>query len=169
MVITPSARPKMKKVPRIALAHDYFITLLTEKEGAAAIGLKVEQQQVGCRWLHYPMSIKDGQGLGNLHQFVYSFSKILMDEPYDIFVHCAAGRDRTGIFLAALMSANGLTKEQVKDVLGYLRPEILESKWYYLGFPIGEKVYELRGEHGDQVLDRFLMDDLLQPEAWRNL
>lgn len=140
-MLTVSNRPRLKAIPEIIKSHDLVVTLLTHKEGATEVGSTVKYH--GGVWVHYSLSCKRNEGMNNLVGLVWKLSD-LIKEGRKPFIHCAAGRDRSGIILAALLHGNGLTRAETEAVIRRLRPTILESKWLEVGFTTGSDLRKAR-------------------------
>ena len=58
--------------------------------------------------------------------------KILeIDEPFPCYIHCAAGKDRTGVIIVAILSAIGISPSLVRDEYmlstGLLQPTLISE------------------------------------------
>jgi len=78
-----------------------------------------------------------------LPTLVMKLSNLLMDGKR-VFIHCAAGRDRTGMVFLALLYGNGLSRVEAEEVARRVRPTILDSKWSRDGYSVGATVRGLR-------------------------
>ena len=98
--LTLSPRPKLKRIPLLAEHHDIFLTLISNSEGAQDIGKAVLKAK--RIWWHVPFrwSRINDVDFPSLCKIVEDLSLALLDKKR-VFVHCAAGIDRTGLVVLA--------------------------------------------------------------------
>lgn len=102
--LTLSPRPKIRRIKLLAPDHDIFITLISNKEGAQEIGKAVHD--VNKEWWHVPFrwSKINESVFPSLWNLVEDLSLALLNKKR-VFLHCAAGIDRTGLIaLSTLLS-----------------------------------------------------------------
>jgi protein-tyrosine phosphatase len=103
------------------------LSVLSEKEGAAAIQRHVEE--MGLRWWNLPLP--NGQPFGqerdDLIAALFLRLKQRLADGARIYIHCAAGIHRTGMIGAGLLYALGLNDAEVETALLALRPHTAEG------------------------------------------
>jgi protein-tyrosine phosphatase len=114
-------RPKKSAIAtKLDGTATHILTLLSEREGAEAIGEATER--AGLRWLWLPLSngnpaeaneAATRSMLKQVRQALMSGAKV--------FIHCSAGIHRTGMITAALLRSLDLTREESEDLLRNLR------------------------------------------------
>ena len=84
--------------------------------------------------------------------------KAILNMPKPLLFHCEAGKDRTGSFIALLLLANGVSREDALDSYnesyrGCLKETEARTKQKHPGVP--EYVFHMKEETFDQFLDLF--------------
>lgn len=116
-----SPRPKLKRIKFLAPDYDIFVTLLSNKEGAQDIGEAV--RKINKEWWHFPFrwsKLKEDD-FPHLWRLVENLSLALLNKKR-VFLHCAAGVDRTGLIALATLLSFGLDLFDAIKVIEELRP-----------------------------------------------
>ena len=105
----------------------HLVTLLSEREGARAIGEQADA--AGLRWVWLPMEgAKEpeasarqtlDEGLGRLSH--------LLDDGAWLLIHCSAGIHRTGMFAYALLRYRRLSRDDALATIDLARPHTREG------------------------------------------
>jgi protein-tyrosine phosphatase len=115
-------RPRIKAIPMLrASGCDHVVTLLSEREDAAAIGRAVQAAGMSWTWLPLPGGHPPE---GRQNDAVLSGIRVLsreLDQGRSILVHCSAGMHRTGMIAYALLRWRGHGEEESLDLLGRMR------------------------------------------------
>ena len=125
-MLTLSHRPKFKEIPLIAKTHDIIISLLRDSEGLSEIGSAFRSEK-RSRWISCPFSTKFGispQDYSRIFDTLRIANNSLFQRK-NVFIHCSAGIDRTGLFAYVLLKTGGFTKEQALEILKKKREIIL--------------------------------------------
>ncbi|HVK78548.1 MAG TPA: tyrosine-protein phosphatase [Kofleriaceae bacterium] len=136
-------RPKVAALPGLgADGCTHVVTLLAEREGAAAVGAAV--RAAGLGWIWWPLA--NGDPLprardGEARAFLASLLAVLTDGS-GVYVHCAAGIHRTGMLAYALLRQAGLDAGAARAALRRLRAVTADG------------VKDVRLAWGDRLADR---------------
>lgn len=115
-------RPKIKLIPALhEQGATHVLTLLSETEGAAAIGHAV--QRAGMAWLWFPLVSAVPPGPEKLDEVRRLFDRLraALSAGGKIFVHCSAGIHRTGMISYGLLRSVGLPQSEALSKLRSLR------------------------------------------------
>jgi hypothetical protein len=114
--------PRPKKKALAELGATAVLTLLSEREGARAIGEVA--RSAGAAWIWLPLEngrppahARDGEIASAL-----AAAKDALGGGGRVLVHCSAGIHRTGMMAYALLRLAALGAEEAKAALGKLRP-----------------------------------------------
>lgn len=115
-------RPKLNAMATLKEAGcQHLVTLLSEKEGARAIGEAA--QAAGMEWTWLPM---EGSRPPEGRRSVAVINALILlseglDDGHSILVHCSAGMHRTGMVAFALLRLRGHTEETALDTILRMR------------------------------------------------
>jgi protein-tyrosine phosphatase len=121
-------RPGRKAIPALAATGcQVVVTLLSEREGAPAIGRDVER--AGVRWIWLPLETGTPAQLGLRLPVPACLEQVsgVLDEGRSVLVHCSAGIHRTGMFAYALLRARGLDRAAALDAIAATRAHTREG------------------------------------------
>jgi hypothetical protein len=114
--------PRPKKKALAELGATTVLTLLSEREGARAIGEAA--RSAGAAWIWLPLEngrppahARDGEIVTAL-----AAAKEALARGGRVLVHCSAGIHRTGMMTYALLRLATLGAEEAKGALAKLRP-----------------------------------------------
>jgi len=115
-------RPQIKAIramPQDGCTH--VLTLLSEAEGAAAIGAAV--QAAGIRWFWFPLSSAVPPPASRLSEvcLLYQNLQTALEAQARIFIHCSAGIHRTGMVAYGFLRSQGLSPPEAVAKLQELR------------------------------------------------
>ena len=121
-------RPGRHSFPAIAAAGcTHLVTLLSEREGGAAIGLAAAAVGLGWIWLPMPSSAEPvGDARAVLEAGLGELSRLL-DAGAAMLIHCSAGIHRTGMVAYALLRSRGLSRDDALCALGAARRHTREG------------------------------------------
>jgi predicted protein tyrosine phosphatase len=121
-------RPKLKALPAMRAAGvTHLVTLLSEGEGAPAVGAAARAAGLEWIWLGLPNAqqpeppLRDKIAVG-----LVALSTLIADGAH-VAVHCSAGIHRTGMVGYALLRTCGLAPEAAAETLATLRPATAEG------------------------------------------
>lgn len=117
-------RPKVKVIRTMsALGATHVLTLLSESEGAEAIGQ--ESQNAGLGWIWLPMKSAKPAAADRREEIVAVFEQLrsVLGSDGGVYVHCSAGIHRTGMFTYAFLRHAGYSSSDAADILVALRLE----------------------------------------------
>ena len=114
-------RPKISDLARLAAAGGtHVLTLLSEREGARAIGDAVEDAGLVWLWLPLESGRPEDAGVAAVRVAIGQVRAALL-EGGRVLVHCSAGIHRTGMVSAAILRRLGLEADDVRAVLREMR------------------------------------------------
>ena len=125
--ITCYGRPNIKQLKSMISIYNinFIVTLQHAKEKPEIIGTTAKA--LGVEWFHIPLEGANGAYLSKKEtklMFIkgvnFIFSELKM-KTVNLFVHCAAGVHRTGIFLYSLLRMSGESPEIAYEALNYIR------------------------------------------------
>ncbi len=97
------------------------ITLLSQKEGGAAIGLLAASTQLAWTWIPLPGAKPPiGEARALLVERLAQLSDYL-DQGESLLIHCSAGIHRTGMVTYALLRRRGLSPAEARETIARLR------------------------------------------------
>ncbi|MCB0349750.1 MAG: dual specificity protein phosphatase family protein [Bdellovibrionales bacterium] len=125
-------RPQHRKIKNFARdGFTHIVTIQGPSEAALTIGRMVEENNMTWVWLplsraSVPSSEKEDQ---IAEEFLSQLTKIFTDSehPPRVYIHCAAGIHRTGMYTFALLRRLGYTFKQSKRLLYALSPQTAEN------------------------------------------
>lgn len=121
-------RPKKKVLWQLsALGATHVLTLLSENEGAEAIGTEV--RRAGLHWLWLPMTSADPPTEERTPDVRNCFEqmKLGITDGGSLLIHCSAGIHRTGMIAYAFLRFSGYSAEQASQILKQLRSHTFEG------------------------------------------
>jgi hypothetical protein len=115
-------RPKIRALPAWKAAGcDLVVTLLSEGEGAEALGAEIRSRNLEWFWLGLrtgrPPGVRDTVRI----RAALPVISASLDEGRSIVIHCAAGMHRTGMIAYALLRWRGCGAEDALDTIERLR------------------------------------------------
>jgi predicted protein tyrosine phosphatase len=115
-------RPKIKVLPLWAASGcDLVVTLLSDGEGAEALGAAIRALNMDWHWLAMrtgrPPGVRDTERI----RATLPIISASLDEGRSILIHCAAGMHRTGMIAYALLRWRGCGAEDALETIGRLR------------------------------------------------
>lgn len=123
--VTCFGRPGVKDIKNFKKLHNINVILTLQGEQESPEVIKKACAENDLEWLHFPV-----MGAGNFTLFkikdkliefyVYLFNR-LKKEKIKLFVHCAAGVHRTGVFLFGLIRLSGENAETSYKLLKDIR------------------------------------------------
>jgi protein-tyrosine phosphatase len=121
-------RPGRKSFPFLREAGcTRVVTLLSEKEGAAAIGEQAIKAQLAWTWIPLPGATPpSGEACTQVLERLAHLSAYL-DQGESLLIHCSAGIHRTGMLTYALLRRRGLSEAEAREVLTRLRQHTAEG------------------------------------------
>jgi protein-tyrosine phosphatase len=121
-------RPGSKSFPFLREAGcTRVVTLLSEKEGAAAIGEQATKAQLAWTWIPLPgRTPPSGEARAQVLERLTQLSAYL-DQGESLLIHCSAGIHRTGMVTYALLRRRGLSGAEAREVLTRLRQHTAEG------------------------------------------
>ena len=105
----------LTRIPSVALVHQSVIPEGGQATDAAADGLLARRERVLS---HYPDDPVCAYYLGYITDrpdSIVGALRAIADAPGAALVHCAAGKDRTGVVIALALSAVGVRREAIID------------------------------------------------------
>jgi hypothetical protein len=117
-------RPGLRLVAGLkALGCDRVVTLLSEREGAPALGEAV--RKAGVEWTWLPLSNGKTPAGEDRARVLRALPLLVaaLGRGESLLIHCAAGIHRTGMIAHALLRAAGLDAEAARATLQQLRAE----------------------------------------------
>jgi predicted protein tyrosine phosphatase len=103
------------------------VTLLSEKEGGAAIGEQATKAQLAWTWIPLPgRTPPSGEARVQVLSCLAQFSTYL-DQGESLLIHCSAGIHRTGMVTYALLRCRGVSGDEAREVLTRLRQHTAEG------------------------------------------
>ncbi|MBI2837258.1 MAG: dual specificity protein phosphatase family protein [Acidobacteria bacterium] len=116
-------RPKLSSMFALKESGcELVVTLMSEKEGARAIGEAAESS--GMEWTWLPLEDSrppEGRRIAAVINALVLLSEKL-DAGRSVLVHCSAGMHRTGMITFALLRLRGHTEEEALDLIHLMRP-----------------------------------------------
>jgi protein-tyrosine phosphatase len=105
----------------------HLVTLLSDREGARAIGEQAKAVRLNWVWLPLQGATEPeadvrptlDEGLANLSH--------LLDAGRSLLIHCSAGIHRTGMFAYALLRRRGLSRNNALATIEQARPHTREG------------------------------------------
>lgn len=121
-------RPGNKSFPFLREAGcTRVVTLLSEKEGGAAIGEQATRAQLAWTWIPLPgRTPPSGEARTQVLEHLTQLSAYL-DQGESMLIHCSAGIHRTGMMTYALLRRRGLSEAEAREVLAQLRQHTAEG------------------------------------------
>lgn len=117
----PSSELELMSLQGVNIGH--VITISPEMSPPPCI-----QTMVGLRWTVIPVPNFKAANIQDFEQF-FRVIELCFEEDLSVLVHCASGRGRTGMFLAAyLIKYQGLTAQQAIERVRDLRPRSIETR-----------------------------------------
>ncbi len=134
--ISAFAKPSVGKLLELEEANiNTIVTLLQEKEGLEHIKLHAENKHID--WIWVPLSagkLNQGNEVEILEAYKEIIAKLGSGE--NIFVHCAAGVHRTGLFIYGLLLKLGFDFTQARELIYTIRPvtaiEMVGKHWKWI-------------------------------------
>lgn len=115
-------RPKVRALPALRAAGvTHLVTLLSRREGAAALGAAAQAAGLDWTWVGLPNGQQPPPELRD--EIAAGLAKVaaLVDAGARVVVHCSAGIHRTGMFGYALLRTCGLEPAAARETLAALR------------------------------------------------
>jgi protein-tyrosine phosphatase len=121
-------RPKLKALPAMRAAGvTHLVTLLSESEGASAVGAAAQAAGLEWIWLGLPNAQRPEPPLRDDIAAALAALSTLIASGAHVAVHCSAGIHRTGMFGYVLLRTCGLVPEAAAETLAMLRPATAEG------------------------------------------
>ena len=125
--LTCYGRPNLKQLKSMISIYkiNYIVTLQHAKEKPEIIGTIAKS--LGVEWYHIPLEGANGGYLSKKEtkqMFIKGVNFIfneLNTKTINLFVHCAAGVHRTGVFLYSLLRLSSESTETAYEALNYIR------------------------------------------------
>lgn len=115
-------RPKLSRLGALRRAGTtHLMTLLSETEGARAIGAAAVE--AGLQWVWLPMVSGDPPGAERLPEVLAVFAEVAgaLRAGGGVYVHCSAGIHRTGMVTHGLLRSLGCSREEAAAGLASMR------------------------------------------------
>jgi len=115
-------RPKVRLLPAMKSAGvTHLVTLLSEREGALALGNAA--RAAGLEWIWVDLPNGQQPPPGRRQDIVTALTDLsgLVHDGARVVIHCSAGIHRTGMFSYALLRACGLDPDAAMATLTRLR------------------------------------------------
>jgi len=141
-------QPPLQRTGGVEHVHMSVLPEVGERTDVVADALLLKSERDRSR---YPDDVMCGHYLGYLEdrpESVAGAVRAIADAPGAALVHCAAGKDRTGVVIALALSAVGVPAEEV--IADYARTD--ERIEAILRRLIGSRTYE--GDLKDSAIDR---------------
>jgi protein-tyrosine phosphatase len=123
-----SHRPKVKALPAMRAAGvTHLVTLLSEREGAPAMGAAA--RRAGIEWVWVAIANARQPEPEDQPAIVAALGTItrLLRDGARVVVHCSAGIHRTGMFAYALLRTAGLDPDEAARALARTRAATAEG------------------------------------------
>ena len=123
-----SHRPKVRALPAMKAAGvTHLVTLLSEREGAVALGDAA--RVAGLQWIWVDLPNGQQPPPERRPGLVTAVTELagLVQDGARVVIHCSAGIHRTGMFSYALLRACGLDPEAAMSTLARLRAVTAEG------------------------------------------
>lgn len=121
-------RPGVKCIKDIRLqGGTHILTLFSEKEGARFI--EKQAKKLGICWLWFPMdsgSFPEEERIPELIA-LYSNMSALLEDHASIYIHCSAGKHRTGMITYGFLRYLNFSANEAKILLKKLREKTFEE------------------------------------------
>lgn len=101
----------------------HLVTLLSESEGAEAIGAAAREAGLEWRWLPMPSARVPEASEEARYREALAELAALLEDGARLYLHCSAGIHRTGMIGFALLRRMGYPEEEARALLRALREE----------------------------------------------
>ncbi len=115
-------RPKLKSFPDLRSAGcTHVLTLLSEREGAPALGAAARHAGLAWHWLPLPNGDPPPPDRDEEIRSALTELNAELDDGASLFIHCSAGIHRTGMIANALIRLRGIPAVEARHLLAQLR------------------------------------------------
>jgi len=107
--------------------YTHIVTLISEREGASEIGIKIKEQNI--EWIWLPMENANIKSISpkKFIEYLEIVKEIALIPENNIYIHCSAGIHRTGMITYGVYRLLGYSENEALNVLHKLRPVTEEN------------------------------------------